>query len=72
MILNQTILSYSSSCMAYLQILQGNLIFNDEVNNEELYKNVKPYESLLPKHTMDFLIEAFEVLNTKKNSSLKD
>ncbi|WP_079693750.1 MULTISPECIES: hypothetical protein [unclassified Paenibacillus] len=49
----------------------GNLIFNDEANNEELYKNVKPYESV-PKHTMDFLIEAFEVLNTKKNSSLKD
>ncbi|QOS79202.1 MerR family transcriptional regulator [Paenibacillus sp. JNUCC31] len=49
-----------------------NLIFNDEVNNEELYKNVKPYESLVPKHTMDFLKEAFEVLNLKKNSSLKD
>lgn len=50
--------------MAYLQILH--------YVNEELYKNVKPYESLVPKHTMDFLIEAFEVLNTKKNSSLKD
>ncbi|MFE6076473.1 MerR family transcriptional regulator [Paenibacillus sp. NPDC057886] len=48
----------------------SNFIFNDEVNNEELYKNVKPYESLVPKHTMDFLKEAFEVLNMKKNSSL--
>lgn len=25
--------------------------------NEELYRNVKPYESLIPKHTMDFLTE---------------
>lgn len=49
-----------------------NLMFNDKVNNEELYKSVKPYEALVPKHTMDFLKEAFEVLNSKKNSSLKD
>lgn len=49
----------------------NNLISNDEVKNEELYKNVKPYESLMPKDTLDFLTEAFEVLNTKKNSSLK-
>ncbi|MDK8189782.1 MerR family transcriptional regulator [Paenibacillus sp. UMB7766-LJ446] len=50
----------------------NNLIFYNEVHNEEFYKNVKPYESLVPKHTMDFLKEAFEVFNTKKNSSLKD
>lgn len=49
-----------------------NLMFNDEVNNEELNKSVKPYEALVPKHTMDFLKEAFEVLNTKNNSSLQD
>ncbi|MDT9718235.1 MerR family transcriptional regulator [Paenibacillus sp. ClWae2A] len=47
----------------------NNLILNDEIKNEEFYKNVKPYESLVPKHTMDFLTEAFEVLNTKKKSS---
>jgi DNA-binding transcriptional MerR regulator len=50
----------------------NNLIFYNGVDIEELYKNVKPYESLVPKHTMDFLKEAFEVFNTKKNSSLKD
>ncbi|HBU82626.1 MAG TPA: MerR family transcriptional regulator [Paenibacillus sp.] len=50
----------------------NNLIFYNEVHNEEFYKNVKPYESLVPKHTMDFLKEAFKVFNTKKNSSLKD
>ncbi|MHA7582962.1 MerR family transcriptional regulator [Paenibacillus vandeheii] len=50
----------------------NNLIFYNGVHDEEFYKNVKPYESLVPKHTMDFLKEAFEVFNTKKNSSLKD
>ncbi|MGO4731472.1 MerR family transcriptional regulator [Paenibacillus sp. 2KB_22] len=48
----------------------NHLILHDEEKNEELYRNVKPYESLIPKHTMDFLTEAFEVLNTKKKSSL--
>ncbi|MEO2212383.1 MerR family transcriptional regulator [Paenibacillus amylolyticus] len=48
----------------------NHLILHDEEKNEELYKNVKPYESLIPKHTMDFLTEAFEVLNTKKQSSI--
>lgn len=50
----------------------NNLIFYNGVDIEELYKNVKLYESLVPKHTMDFLKEAFEVFNTMKNSSLKD
>ncbi|MHA6529426.1 MerR family transcriptional regulator [Paenibacillus sp. BAC0078] len=43
----------------------NHLFFNDGVKNEELYKNVKPYESLLPKHSMDFLAEAFEVMNNE-------
>ncbi|SEK59659.1 MerR family transcriptional regulator [Paenibacillus sp. OK003] len=36
------------------------------------FKRLHEIQLLLPKHTMEFLKEAFEVLNSKNNSSLQD